>query len=107
MSPPVLIASAVALSVDSVMGIGQNRPLAIFMPSQTPCQSVWVMKPSSGVKPPMPSMMMSPFSRELTLIFGSVWARASSACCACALQQQGSQCAPAVRIDQCHDRVRV
>ena len=29
------------------------------------------MKPVSGVKPPMPSMMMSPFSRELTRSLGS------------------------------------
>jgi hypothetical protein len=70
-SPATLMPSAVALSVDSVIGIGQNRPEAIFMPSQTPCQSAWVMKPSSGVKPPWPIMTMSPFSRELTLTLGS------------------------------------
>ncbi len=62
-------------SADSVIGIGQNRPLAVLMPSHTPCQSACVMKPSSGVKPPMPSMMMSPFSRELTGSVGSVAAR--------------------------------
>ena len=74
-SSPALIDSS---SVESVTGIGQNRPLAIFMPSHTPCQSEWVMKPSSGVKPPMPSMMISPASRELTFSRGSVVARARS-----------------------------
>ena len=58
-------------SVESVIGIGQNRPLVVLMPSHTPCQSALVMKPSSGVKPPMPSMMTSPVSRELMRIFGS------------------------------------
>ena len=42
-----------AFEADSVIGIGQNRPDAIFMPSHTPCQSEWVMNPSSGVKPPI------------------------------------------------------
>ena len=42
-------------------------------------QSACDMKPVSGVKPPMPSMMMSPFSREVTRSFGSLRARASSA----------------------------
>ena len=59
--------------------IGQNKPLVIFMPSQTPAQSALVMKPVSGVKPPMPIIMMSPASREDTLILGSVAARAFSA----------------------------
>ena len=69
---------AVGASVDSVIGIGQNRPLAMRMPSQTPCQSACDMKPSSGVKPPMPSMMMSPRSRELTRTRGMAAARARS-----------------------------
>ncbi len=54
-----------AASVDSVIGIGQNRPSAVRMSSQTPFQSARVMKPSSGVKPPMPSMIRSPFSRDV------------------------------------------
>src|SRR5438093_4422763 len=37
------------------------------------------MKPSSGVKPPIPSMMRSPFSRELTRTVRRVRARAHSA----------------------------
>ena len=37
------------------------------------------MKPASGVKPPMPSMIRSPFSRELTRSLGSDAARARSA----------------------------
>src|SRR5687768_17627471 len=36
------------------------------------------MKPSSGVKPPMPSMMRSPRSREVMRTLGSVRARALS-----------------------------
>ncbi len=78
-SLPIAMASAVARSVESVMGMGQNSPLAVFMPSHTPCQSAWVMKPSSGVKPPMPSMIRSPSSRELMTTLGSVAARACSA----------------------------
>src|SRR4030066_49300 len=68
MSAPSLMDSS---SVDRVMGIGQNRPLAVFMPSHTPCQSALVMNPVSGVKPPMPSMMTSPTSRDDSLILGS------------------------------------
>ena len=64
--------------VDRVIGIGQNRPLAIFMPSQTPSQSARVMKPSSGVKPPIPSMIVSPVSRELMTSLGRDSARFSS-----------------------------
>ncbi len=63
---PVESVAAVAASVDSVMGIGQKRPLAVRMPSHTPCQSARDMNPSSGVKPPMPNIIRSPFSRELT-----------------------------------------
>src|SRR5437879_3393844 len=37
------------------------------------------MKPSSGVKPPIPSMMRSPFSRELTRTVRRLRARAHSA----------------------------
>src|SRR5438445_783951 len=37
------------------------------------------MKPSSGVKPPIPSMMRSPFSRELTRTVRRDRARAHSA----------------------------
>src|SRR3569623_673497 len=78
-SSPVLMPSAVGESVERVMGMCQNRPLAIFMPSHTPCQSAWVMKPSSGVKPPMPSMMRSPVSREEIITLGRVSARRRSA----------------------------
>jgi hypothetical protein len=77
-SCPVLNVAAVALSVDKVIGIGQNRPFVNLIPSQTPCQSACVMNPSRGVKPPMPSMMMSPRPRELTVTLGSDWARARS-----------------------------
>ena len=63
-SLPVWKVAAVASSVDSVTGIGQKRLFAILIPSQTPSQSAWVMNPSRGVNPPMPSMMRSPFSRE-------------------------------------------
>ena len=38
-SCPVRIESTNAWSADSVIGIGQNSPLAVLMPSQTPCQS--------------------------------------------------------------------
>ena len=38
------------------------------------------MNPSSGVKPPMPIMMMSPRSRELTRTWGSDCARNRSCC---------------------------
>src|SRR3569833_1134150 len=78
-SSPVLMPSAVCESVERVMGMGQNRPLAIFMPSHTPCQSAWVMKPSSGVQPPLPSMMRSPVSREEIITLGRVSARRRSA----------------------------
>ena len=57
----------------------EQRRSPCCMPSQTPSQSAWVMKPSSGVKPPMPSMMRSPFSREDTRSCGSARARANSA----------------------------
>ena len=79
---------------DSVIGIGQNSPLAVFMPSQTPCQSACVMKPSSGVKPPMPSMTMSPFSRELTVSRGSVAARRRSASSAAPARRSGRRSRP-------------
>ncbi len=73
------------------------------MPSHTPSQSAWVMKPSSGVKPPMPSMMRSPFSRELTVSRGSLRARACSAASASPASARGSQRAPAVGSYQGHD----
>jgi hypothetical protein len=37
-----------------VIGIGQNRPLGELHAVADACQSPCVMKPSSGVKPPMP-----------------------------------------------------
>ena len=79
MSAPARIEPAVAASTDRVIGIGQNKPLAVRQSSHTPCQSARVMNPSSGVKPPMPSMMRSPFSRELTRSAGSERERARSA----------------------------
>ena len=45
------------------------------MRSQAPRQSASPMKPSSGVKPPMPSIRMSPRSRELTGTRGMLRAR--------------------------------
>ena len=57
------------------MGIGQNRPVVIFIPSQTPCQSAWVMNPSSGVKPPIPNITRSPASRDEIATLGSDSAR--------------------------------
>ena len=77
-SAPSARPSAVAWSVDRVIGIGQNTPLASAMLSHTPCQSAWPMNPSSGVKPPMPSMIRSPRSRELRVIFGNASAAASA-----------------------------
>jgi len=82
--------------------MGQNRPFAIFMPSHTPCQSVWVMKPSSGVKPPIPSMMMSPFSRELTRTLGSRRSASLFRLEFRPLQQERHQVAAAMWIDQRH-----
>ena len=54
-------------SADSVIGIGQNRffRLGRVYVSQQPFQSSWPMKPSRGVKAPMPIMMRSPVSREV------------------------------------------
>jgi hypothetical protein len=77
-SAPSAIDPAVAASVESVIGIGQKRPDAVRIPSQTPFQSACVMKPSSGVKPPSPSITRSPFSREPTVSFGSFAARVRS-----------------------------
>ena len=76
---PIETVSAVVVSVDRVIGMGQNKPLAIFMPSQIPAQSACDMKPSRGVNPPIPSMIRSPFSRELTRTLGKLCARANSA----------------------------
>ncbi len=92
--PPVRIDAAAVASAESVMGIGQNRPLAVFMPSHTPRQSACVMKPSSGVKPPMPSMMMSPFSREHTRNRGNVAARRRSAAISSAGSSRGRNSPP-------------
>ena len=93
-SSPVANVPAVAASVDSVIGIGQNRPLVMRMPSHTPSQSARVMKPSSGVKPPMPSMTMSPRSRELTGTRGSVDARWRSRSRSPAASSSGFSSAP-------------
>ena len=67
---------ACAELADSVIGIGQKRPS--FSPdfssisSHTPCQSALFIKPSKGVKPPIPNMIKSPRSRELIVILGNV-----------------------------------
>src|SRR2546425_4850863 len=73
------IDSAVGASTDSVIGIGQKSPAAVRQSLHTPSQSARLMKPSSGVKPPIPSMTRSPFSRELTRTVRGVRARAHSA----------------------------
>src|SRR3990167_9575754 len=75
-SLPTAMLSAVALSTDLVMGIGQNRPLARVILSHTDCQSALPMKPSSGVKPPMPSMIRSPVSREDSFTWSNLAAAA-------------------------------
>ena len=69
---------AAAADVDSVIGMGQNKPFARRMSRQTPCQSAADMNPVSGVKPPMPSMIRSPRSRDETVIAGSFEARRRS-----------------------------
>src|SRR5438105_1500316 len=74
-SAPGLSGAAKSSAAESVMGIGQKSPPLVRISSQTPCQSARVMKPSSGVKPPMPSITRSPFSREVTRKRGSVCAR--------------------------------
>ena len=59
------------------------------------------MKPASGVKPPMPSMTRSPFSREVTTRRGSVVARRASAACSGAFEKSRAERA-AVGFDQRH-----
>ena len=98
--PDVDRCSATLRPADSVIGIGQNRPPAVRMPSHTPRQSACDMKPSSGVKPPMPSIRMSPRSRELTRTGGKAAARAAFSRELDALEQQRSQLGGAVRTDQ-------
>jgi len=78
-SVPSAMEPAAVLSAESVIGIGQNRPAAVRYRSHTPSQSARVMKPSSGVNPPMPSMIRSPRSREETVSLGSKRARLRSA----------------------------
>ncbi len=68
-SSPILIAAASSLEAERVTGIGQKVPSAVRKFSQTPFQSALVMKPVSGLKPPMPIMIRSPFSRAETGIF--------------------------------------
>ena len=65
-SSPALTSSS---SVDNVTGIGQNKPLAIVILSQTPFQSASPIKPSNGLKPPIPSITTSPSSLEEQVIF--------------------------------------
>src|SRR5690606_31509048 len=78
-SPPIFRPSAVQGSVERVIGIGQNRPWVRRMSSHTPRQSAPPMKPRSGVKPPMPSMIRSPTSRELSRTWGRAAARSRTA----------------------------
>ncbi len=82
------------LAADSVIGIGQKRPFASCMSSHTLFQSACVMNPSSGVKPPMPSMIKSPRSRELTGTCGSARARSRSACSAGPSSSKGFRLPP-------------
>ncbi len=91
---PTLIDAAAVRSVESVIGIGQNRPLTIVMPAQTLFQSAWLMNPFSGVKPPMPSMIRSPFSRELTLTRGKPSASSRSAASASPSSNKGLSSPP-------------
>jgi hypothetical protein len=65
-SSPTLILAASSLEAERVTGIGQKVPSAIVKLSQTPFQSALVMKLVSGLKPPMPIMIRSPFSRADT-----------------------------------------
>ena len=62
--------SAMHRSVERAMGMGRNRPAAVFFPSQTPRRSARVMNRSSGVRPPIPNETKSPFSRDETAILG-------------------------------------
>ena len=78
-SSPVPIPPAVPASTDNVIGMGQNRPSAVRIPSHTPRQSASSMNPASGVKPPMPSITMSPASREETCTTGNRPARSRTA----------------------------
>ena len=48
-SSPIPMPAASSLSHESVMGIGQNRPSAVFMSMQQPRQSSASMNPVSGV----------------------------------------------------------
>ena len=72
---------AISSVVESVIGIGQNKPflLGICIFSQTACQSALPMKPSSGVNAPMPIMIRSPLSRLVIGTFFMVCARLISA----------------------------
>ena len=74
--------------VETVIGMGQKVPSAMVNLSQTPCQSALVMKPSSGVKPPMPIMIRSPTSREEMRTWVRLLAFSCSACELGARQQQ-------------------
>ena len=63
---PLLMESARACLADKVTGMGQKVPsLSVIWSLQEPFQSASPMKPSRGVKPPMPIMMRSAVSREL------------------------------------------
>ena len=69
-SRAISVPAASFSSCDMVIGIGQKMPFVIFISSQTPFQSSCPMKPSSGVKPPMPIMIRSPVSRDDTCNWG-------------------------------------
>ena len=93
-SSPVPIPPATPASTDNVIGMGQNRPSAVRISSHTPRQSVSPMKPSSGVKPPMPSITMSPASREETCTTGNRPARSRAAASASPSSIRGRRDAP-------------
>ncbi len=65
MSSPSLMVAASSSLTETVTGIGQKVPSDMAMSLHTPFQSSPVMKPSSGVNPPMPIMMASPVSRDV------------------------------------------
>ena len=74
-SRPAAIPPAVAASTDMVIGMGQNRPSAVRISSHTPRQSASPMNPASGVNPPIPSITISPASRDDTRTAGREAAR--------------------------------
>ena len=64
-SCPSFSPAASSFVTESVMGMGQKTPFAVFMSWQTPLQSAFPMKPVSGLKAPIPIMIRSSLSREV------------------------------------------